>query len=157
MLTRYSAQAVLGSALMIAILALPGIASAQNDYEALPPAASAPDYGPQPAYEPPPAFPPPVYAPARSRVVEGRSVAVERRFTIDNRREVPLVQLSVVPVNSSAPPQIVAQDIGSGQRVAALVAGSGCTYDVSGIYADQSEVAPTTVDLCRSHTLNLTQ
>ena len=141
MLIRHPVKTALGSVLAIAILAAPGVASAQSLF-----GTPAPDTSSTRR----------LFGAAR-RICRSAGKAAKKarrqegcreslpcrtaasKVNVINNRDATLVELSVTSTTAKdAKPQVVAHDLKSGQKVSAQLAkNGGCIYDVSGTFDDQ--------------------
>ena len=157
---RRSVKTALGSVLAIAILAAPGVASAQSLF-----GTPAPDMSSTPTSSAPAAAPAATNQRSRKKRVAKRKPTkpevpkAAAQVNVINDRAATLVELSVTSTTAKdAKPQVVAHDLKSGQKVSApLAKNGGCIYAVSGNFDDQSTIEQSAVDFCKDNNLNLVE
>jgi len=77
---------------------------------------------------------------------------------VDNRREATLLELSIKSKASGAEEIVLAKDLGPGAKLTAkLPAKSGCVFDVSGSFDDESVLEVAGVNLCKDKRMTLVE
>ena len=77
---------------------------------------------------------------------------------VDNRREATLLELTIKSKAKGAEDIVLAKDLGPGTKLTAkLPAKSGCVFDVSGSFDDESVLEVAGVNLCKDKRLTLVE
>ncbi|MBM3607468.1 MAG: hypothetical protein FJX29_03300 [Alphaproteobacteria bacterium] len=84
------------------------------------------------------------------------SAASAKSLRIENKREVALSDLRITAKDGAQPQTyVIASDVAAGSRINAKVPPGQCLFDVTGVFADQSQLNAQDMDLCRQHTIRL--
>lgn len=82
----------------------------------------------------------------------GGSLAV----TVDNKRSVGLVELTIAPAGGDSPKKVAGPLAFGRKTIAHLKRTKDCLYDVRGHFADDADTEQLGVDLCKDKVINLT-
>ena len=94
-------------------------------------------------------------APAKAKPAAKPAVA---DVLVDNRREATLMELTLKSKAKGAEDIVLAKDLGPGTKLTAkLPAKSGCVFDVSGFFDDESVLEVAGVNLCKDKRLTLVE
>ena len=94
-------------------------------------------------------------APAKAKPAAKPAVA---DVLVDNRREATLMELTIKSKAKGAEDIVVAKDLAPGAKLTAkLPAKSGCVFDVSGFFDDESVLEVAGVNLCKDKRLTLVE
>ena len=94
-------------------------------------------------------------APAKAKPA---AKVVSADVLVDNRREATLLELTIKSKAKGAEDIVLAKDLGPGTKLTAkLPAKSGCVFDVSGSFDDESVLEVAGVNLCKDKRLTLVE
>ena len=128
-------------------------AQAQTTPDPLAPGAAAADDAKSEAAKPAAAAPKRAeHARPRPHAEGGAVIAI----TVDNKRSVGLIELSVGPAGGADPKKVVGPLAFGRKTVIHLKRTPDCLYDIRGKFADEADTEQLGVDLCKDKAINLT-